>query len=118
MTNTPKLWGNMTDAQKGALLLAALEGSEIQMSTTGSTYWHDVNPKWGRNSAYRIKPKAPKVETVEHECHIWTRIDGSSAHYGGHDYGDTNHNITHTYTITDGVVTACDTIIHENKDYK
>jgi hypothetical protein len=119
MTDAPKLWRYMTDIQKGALLLAALEGSEIQTSATGSTYWHDVNPKWCRNSAYRVKPKAPKVETFVTECHVFRLRDGVFGSRIPHALNNANPsfiaNITHIYTITDGVVTACDTIIHEVK---
>jgi hypothetical protein len=122
MTNQPKLWKDMTDAEKGALLLADQRGEEIQgtVPNGGGHNWVSwtecQRPCWDDGTAYRVKPKAPKVETVEHECHVWKRTGGSLAHYDGHDYGDTDQNITHTYTITDGRVTACDTIIHDNKE--
>ena len=106
MTDAPKLWKDMTDAEKGELLLAALEGSEIQMSATGSTYWHDVNPKWGRNSAYRVKPKAPKVET---HVDYFIYKKGNGLFFCEQEQA----RITINYTVTDGVVTACDTIIHK-----
>jgi hypothetical protein len=56
-TDTPKLWRDMTDAEKGALLLAHHEGKVIQ-------YWDgcffDIEfsePGFYDNDAYRVKPE-------------------------------------------------------------
>ena len=63
-----KTWGEMTDAEKGALLLAAHEGKEIE--------YFNVYEKWqacqsgsrvpfnDKRTAYRVKPE-PKRETVK-----------------------------------------------------
>lgn len=64
-SDTPKTWGEMTDAEKGALLLARYKGEVIE------AYW---DKEWVKASgphyfkftniyAYRIKPE-PKRETV------------------------------------------------------
>jgi hypothetical protein len=66
--------------------------------------------------AYRIvkKPKAQKVETVS-AGHIVCLGKGNRPLVINATESHPNHlaNITHTYTITDGRVTACDTIIHD-----
>lgn len=69
---TPKTWGDMTDAEKGALLLAAHEGKVIEWHApdidhtgrTASMSWVECQ-SIGRYSdyTYRIKPE-PKRETV------------------------------------------------------
>ncbi len=114
---TPKLWRNMTDAEKGALLLAAHRGEEVQFYSNTKAYtWQAVpydKPGWFDASAYRVKPKAPKVETVTDQRHVW-EYEGGHIQVG-EEHATTSQclgNITHTYTITDGIVTACDTIIH------
>lgn len=61
MTDTPKLWRDMTPEEKGALLLAHHEGKVIQYFSCG--VWEDGPPRWFDNVAYRIKLE-PKRETV------------------------------------------------------
>ncbi len=66
--DTPKLWRDMTDAEKGALLLAAHEGKVIEWSyglpwVTARTTATGHIPMWSDTCAYRIRPE-PKVETV------------------------------------------------------
>ena len=94
-TETPTLFGDMTDAEKGALLLAKHEGSEIQgWSEWG---WVDGMRLNSNNVAYRVKPK-PVVETVV--------LTGSSEL--GWIFSDAEcHKDTHrlTLTITDGDIT-------------
>jgi hypothetical protein len=117
MTNTKKLWKDMMDYEKGALLLAAHDGCTIEFSKLGKGDWQTwSNPMWFSSHAYRIEPKAPKVDTVTSEVQLWDD-EGVNRIYYGH-YGDMSKiaNITHTYTITDGVVTSCDTIIHKNEE--
>lgn len=64
MTDQPKLWRDMTDAEKGALLLAHHEGKEIQFwDELYCEVWSDCEPSWEEYSAYRVKPE-PKVKTV------------------------------------------------------
>ena len=59
-TPSPKLWRDMTDAEKGALLLAKHEGKEVQWCPDG--YWTNA---WAVQDpyAYRIRPE-PKVDVV------------------------------------------------------
>ena len=59
----PKLWRDMTDQEKGALLLAAHEGKEIEYRSEFSSGVMCKVPVWYDNVAYRIKPE-PVVETV------------------------------------------------------
>jgi hypothetical protein len=63
MTDTPKLWKDMTPEEKGALLLAHHEGKVIEASDSKSN-WHPVKKAtWFEDLAYRIKPE-PQRETV------------------------------------------------------
>jgi hypothetical protein len=115
MTDKPKLWRDMMDYEKGALLLAHHDGAVIECNIDNGV-WFYSDPQWNAAHAYRIKPKAPKVETVQAEDHVW-RLKGNLVVGAGRN-NDTNiiANITHTYTITDGIVTACDTIIHDTPE--
>ena len=64
--NTPKLWRDMTQEEKGALLLADHEGKVIECrnETWDNDYWTIItNPSWHESNAYRVRPE-PKVETV------------------------------------------------------
>lgn len=55
----PKLWKDMTDEEKGALLLAHHEGKIIEYYTKVNPEWVKVyNPPWCDNYAYRVKPGA------------------------------------------------------------
>lgn len=52
-----KTWGDMTDAEKGALLLAHHEGKEIEYYGEIDGGWALIpNPNWYDNIPYRIKP--------------------------------------------------------------
>jgi hypothetical protein len=53
------LWGDMSPEEKGALLLAHLEGEKIQISDGPDIYWFDAaeNFKWNSELYYRIKPE-------------------------------------------------------------
>ena len=58
----PKLWRDMTDAEKGALLLAHHEGATLQVLSVVN--WYDVEKMvCDPDATYRIKPE-PKVEVV------------------------------------------------------
>lgn len=60
---TYKKWGDMSDEEKGALLLAQHKGKTIQ-STLEPHFWHDSNfGHWANHVYYRVKPE-PKRETV------------------------------------------------------
>lgn len=67
MSDTPKTWGEMSDAEKGALLLAHHEGREIETHTRGLIIRDDWivvdHPSWTPTALYRIKLE-PKRETV------------------------------------------------------
>ena len=115
MTNTPKPWKDMTDIEKGELLLAYHDGAVIEFFLHITWRGIDWQPRWKPGCAYRIKPKAPKVETFSIKAHVWRASNVSLTASWGHQTEDRAiANITHTYTITDGIVTACDTIIHKN----
>lgn len=59
-----KAWGEMTDAEKGALLLAQYEGKEIECFQKTLNVWAAVNyPVFNSEIAYRVKPE-PKRKTV------------------------------------------------------
>lgn len=66
MTEDIKPWGELTDAEKGALLLAHQEGKQIEVLA----FWREPGrwettgkPVWGGCYKYRVKPE-PVVETV------------------------------------------------------
>lgn len=61
----PKTWAEMTDAEKGALLLAHHEHKqiEVEVSQQGSNWKPTLCPTWSSEFAYRIKPE-PVVETM------------------------------------------------------
>lgn len=69
-SDTPKTWGGMTDAEKGALLLAELRGETIESSHNRGKKWKDKpNKLWHERHSYRIKSE-PKRETVAFRGHI------------------------------------------------
>jgi hypothetical protein len=108
MENT--VWEFLTDSEKGALLLAHHEGVDIEFSKFGKGDWQTwSNPMWFSSHAYRIKPQPTKVET---EVEYFTYFPGDGLCFAGIE----DASITITYTITDGIVTACDTIIHKNEE--
>lgn len=64
-TDEPRPWKDLTDAEKGALLLAHHEGKVIEAYDSVDCEWESGPPApiWLYNVAYRIKPE-PKRETV------------------------------------------------------
>lgn len=60
--DAPTLWSEMTDAEKGALLLAQHNGEKIEFLTDGE-WWYIERPNWKPSYAYRVRTH-PKVETV------------------------------------------------------
>jgi len=59
----PKLWRDMTPAEKGALLLAAHEGKVIEYRWFEA--WREADrPAWSEGIAYRVRPE-PVVEVVD-----------------------------------------------------
>lgn len=53
--NKPKTWGEMTDAEKGALLLAKHEGKVIEVHD-GDDEWVSCQGGFFHRLAYRVKP--------------------------------------------------------------
>lgn len=79
----PKLWRDMTDAEKGALLWAAHKGVGLEYWRRGSGGWVSCSsPGIYDNAAYRIRQE-PKVETVT--------LDGADVRFSGFIKG---HRIT------------------------
>lgn len=62
----PKLWRDMTDAEKGALLLAHHEGEAIQLWHSRGGWVESVEFGAVEDIAYRVKPE-PVQETFTHE---------------------------------------------------
>lgn len=60
--DAPTLWSEMTDAEKGALLLAQHNGEKIDC-LFGGKWYRSVDPKFMPNTSYRVKPK-PRTEWV------------------------------------------------------
>lgn len=66
-SDKPKIWRDMTDAEKGALLLAHHEGKVIEGRNESwpNDEWVEIRvPSWWNYSAYRVRPE-PKVDTVK-----------------------------------------------------
>jgi len=102
MTDTPKLWGDMTPEEKGALLLAEHEGKVIEVFGGAYPYrWYEDYPVWDDEAAYRTKPE-PKTMTAKlcidaHCTSLHMRPD-----YRDNYYGDENFHFTLTFDIIDG----------------
>lgn len=64
--DAPKLWRDMTDAEKGALLLAHYEGKVIECfnSHLPGKWRLKAHGGWITYFAYRVRPPEPKRETV------------------------------------------------------
>jgi len=63
--DTPKLWRDMTDAEKGALLLAHHEGKVIETFDTDRHEWREVRPEWIYYESYRVRPVKPSSLPLE-----------------------------------------------------
>ena len=55
-----KPFGELDDATKGALMLAAHNGAEIEM-LNGKYGFVVVDPQWASNAVYRVRPPTPVV---------------------------------------------------------
>jgi len=67
--DAPKTWAEMSDAEKGALLLAYHEKQQIQYFDSDHSEWvRAFPPVWSEQTTYRIKP-GPIVETVKRSVH-------------------------------------------------
>ena len=62
-TDAPTIFGDMTDAEKGALMLAKHNGESIEMRLYDDMWEDKCDPSWNVFAAYRVKPK-PVVKTV------------------------------------------------------
>jgi len=101
-SDTPKTWGEMTDAEKGALLLAAHEGKVIEHKSSHKWREKKVTFRFNDNGIYRVRPE-PVRETV-------TLTGYPARGYFHHDLGSQDtHRIT--FTLTDGTpdCTKCPT---------
>jgi hypothetical protein len=75
---TPKTWGDMTDEEKGALLLAHHQGKVIEfVNDCDVRDWKKAVPRWADFCSYRVRPE-PKRETVT----LWGRFDGFDQGWG------------------------------------
>lgn len=95
-SDAPKTWGEMTDAEKGALLLAAHEGKVIQVlcwDHDGEGWNAKPTAIWNPDRTYRVRPE-PKRKTVT----LYTSKPGEE--YGNERKPDDTHAIT--YDLIDG----------------
>lgn len=60
----PKKWKDLTDAEKGALLLAHHKGKPIEVNELDGTWRVTKAPAWQRTCCYRVKP-SPVIEEKE-----------------------------------------------------
>ena len=99
--DTPKLWGDMTPAEKGALLLAHHEGKVIEWNIPVSDHTGEIvgwkwveceNVGYSPKFAYRVRPEpsflpleAGKIyQTAEHGDWECIHVDGKNAWLKGH----------------------------------
>lgn len=96
----PKPWGELKDAEKGALLLADFNGEDIEFWYNEEPGWQDCiggqSPGKTESFAYRRKPE-PKRETVTHTWNYAYGFHGDD----GPDDPKTTHRIT--FDTIDGV---------------
>ena len=87
-----KLWKDMTNEEKGALLLAHHEGAIIEYFGSFTSTWNPVfdnNPKWNDNNHYRVQP-----QTTTHR--VWWSPSGVTAYK---DWSPTCYNQLITFTL-------------------
>lgn len=91
---SPKRWGDLSDREKGALLLADHKGKTIQLLNMDAE-WVDLSfVNWFGDKIYRVKPE-PVVETI-------TLYTSSKHNYEAFsvNYGDDTHKII--FDVVDG----------------
>ena len=93
-TPKPKIWRDMTPEEKGALLLAAHEGKEVQCHYGVKGWCRRSFELFAVGNAYRIKPE-PKVETV-------TITGGDGSGFGFYQNGGVNNTHRITFNLIDG----------------
>jgi len=94
-TATPPTWGEMTDAEKGALLLARHEGGVVESSRNGTGWALDSRVGYCGDVYYRIKPE-PLVETVT----LYGSYNGGQWVFS--PFNDGIHSVVQTFTTTNG----------------
>ena len=103
MTDTPKVWRDMTPEEKGALLLAHHEGKDIEVADSKRDWRLVKKITWYNDLPYRIKPE-PERETVTAKLCI--KSCGKSFHMEPHflrgNYGDDDFYFTLTFDTIDG----------------
>lgn len=82
----PVLFKDMTDAEKGALLLAEHMGQRIEAFGPVMRTWAYCDPKFNPDVAYRVAPTEPKIEHVRGKTWLGLR------------------KVTTCFTTVDGVV--------------
>lgn len=119
-TDEPRPWGELTDAEKGALLLAENEGKCVQFlnelgnwQNLSSIKFTDYMERiWFNNQyAYRVKPPEPVVETVT--LTGFPDDEGGTWCFGKDSLPEDTHRIT--FTTKDGEP-DCDSIKMERID--
>lgn len=92
-SDTPKLWRDMTDAEKCALFLAHCKGKSIEVF---ANHWLPTTPLWKANYAYRIRPESKRITVPlmadNKEIGTIDLVDGkpdqSSVKFGGAEGGE------------------------------
>lgn len=73
-------WKDMTDSEKGAMLLAHHNGEKIEYFCASYDEWHSAtSPQWQDDRAYRVKPAPVVLEyEIEADGHVisYKKIDG------------------------------------------
>jgi hypothetical protein len=94
-----KIWGDLTDEEQGALLLAYHRGKTIQTGVAGSDSWYDCcNPNWSCDTIYRVKPEPTREKVV---LYGFKDKDGRWYFETGYEKDD-HHSVCMTFYQLDG----------------
>lgn len=101
-SDTPKTWGEMTEAERRDISFAAMSGREIEIDAYGGwVEWDRKTPLCETHQRLRIKP-APKREAVTLLMHY----AGDGHPYISRKMSNPTHQID--IAITDGEITSID----------
>lgn len=103
-------WSEISDQEKGEMLLAHHNGKEIEMYNFGE--WVTVEPQWVSNRAYRIK-KEPVVKqvTLYGEIESPPEYQHPTIYLGKEKMGRDTHTIT--YNVIDGKIDCSSVVMKE-----
>ena len=95
------MWKDMTDCEKGALLLAHQRGETIEYLSNVKGRWCLTagNPDWFDTDTYRVKPAEPVHRTTSQDvwCHGRYNKYPVLLNYGSHEFNAYLGKLTQVY---------------------